>query len=400
MVADAAVVALAEATSAVEERQDHTALELLVDRLVPLSDLGVEVVRPSGQRILHNQGRIDDRLRRSGGQGNNSGGVNAGRAVGGVQVTTPGGRTATKVGTAGGVAGPGGNGVAGRSGVTVGSGPGGSAASGYRGGVAIGPQGAAAGGSRVGTATGPGGTSSGAARGGVAFGPYGSAAGSTRVAGVSSGTYYRSAAVINGQATLVRQNFGALPKSIRDLPPGGFDRAWRPIAWSALAASGVIQLSRRTTITANPWFTRARPFMWTEWERAARRSSAQQATSIATVGKEAMADPKTGEWQPLGVFAMVQDGETKATNIFQLAVNKDGVIRGEYYNATTDTAEPVYGSVSKKAQLAAWTVADRKTPVYEAGIANLTKDETTMMVHYSKDKAQQFTLVWDPATRR
>ena len=90
---------------------------------------------------------------------------------------------------------------------------------------------------------------------------------------------------------------------------------------------------------------------------------------------------------------MVGEGEEKSTNIFQLAINKDGVIRGEYYNALTDTTEPVYGSVDKKTQRAAWTVADRKSPVYEAGIANLTKDETTMLVHFSKEKAQQFTLV-------
>ena len=90
---------------------------------------------------------------------------------------------------------------------------------------------------------------------------------------------------------------------------------------------------------------------------------------------------------------MVGEGETKATNIFQLAVNKDGVIRGEYYNALTDTTETVYGSVDKKTQRAAWTVVDRKFPVYEAGIANLTKDETTMLVHFAKDKTQQFSLV-------
>src|SRR5712671_4445303 len=90
---------------------------------------------------------------------------------------------------------------------------------------------------------------------------------------------------------------------------------------------------------------------------------------------------------------MVREGDTTATNIFQLAVNKDGVIRGNYYNALTDTTEPVYGSVDKATQRAAWTVADRKTPVYEAGIANLTKDETTMLAHFSKENSQQFTLV-------
>jgi hypothetical protein len=93
------------------------------------------------------------------------------------------------------------------------------------------------------------------------------------------------------------------------------------------------------------------------------------------------------------VFAMVGEGEEKSTNLFQLAVNKQGVIAGEYYNALTDQTEPVYGSVDAKTQRAAWTVADRKFPIYEAGIANLTKDETTMLVHFSKEKAQQFTLV-------
>jgi hypothetical protein len=75
-----------------------------------------------------------------------------------------------------------------------------------------------------------------------------------------------------------------------------------------------------------------------------------------------------------------------------LAVNKDGVIRGNYYNALTDTTEPVTGSVDKKTQRAAWTVGEKKSPVYEAGIINLTKDDTTMMVHYGKDRAQQFAL--------
>src|SRR5205085_1353110 len=76
-----------------------------------------------------------------------------------------------------------------------------------------------------------------------------------------------------------------------------------------------------------------------------------------------------------------------------LAVNKAGVIRGNYYNALTDTTEPVYGQADKKTQRACWTVGDKKTPTYEAGIFNLTEEQTTMMVHYSKDKSQQFTLI-------
>jgi hypothetical protein len=118
---------------------------------------------------------------------------------------------------------------------------------------------------------------------------------------------------------------------------------------------------------------------------------AAQATEIAETGTMAEAN-KEGEWMALGVFAMVQGEETTSNNIFQLAVNKEGLIRGNYYNALTDTVEAVHGAVDKKSQRACWTVGDKKTPVYEAGIVNLTTDDTTMMVHYGKNKSQQFTL--------
>ena len=125
-------------------------------------------------------------------------------------------------------------------------------------------------------------------------------------------------------------------------------------------------------------------------------SSAEQyaarATEIADAGRQA-AVTKEEEWLPLGVFAMVQGEEETSNHIFQLAVNKQGVIRGNYYDAVTDSTSPVYGSVGKTNQRAAWTVGDRKAPVYEAGLANLTKDETTMLVHYDTDRTQQFTLI-------
>jgi hypothetical protein len=49
--------------------------------------------------------------------------------------------------------------------------------------------------------------------------------------------------------------------------------------------------------------------------------------------------------------------------------------------------------VYKDTQRAAWTVGDKKEPIYEAGFANLTKSETTMMVHFGKDRSQQWTLI-------
>jgi hypothetical protein len=119
---------------------------------------------------------------------------------------------------------------------------------------------------------------------------------------------------------------------------------------------------------------------------------AQQAETIADKGKTTRAGAEDG-WLPLGVFAMTQGGQVDGNDLFQLTVNKSGIIRGNYFNAISDSTVPVYGSVDEKTQRAAWTVGDRKEPVFEAGFANLTKSETTMLVHWGKDRAQQWNLV-------
>lgn len=119
---------------------------------------------------------------------------------------------------------------------------------------------------------------------------------------------------------------------------------------------------------------------------------AQQAITIADTGKQAEIS-KDEEWLPLGVFAMVQGEGTDSNDLFQLAVNKAGTLHGNYYNALSNTTLTIYGSVDKKTQRAAWTVGDRKEPIYETGFANLTKSETPMMVHFGKARSQQWTLI-------
>jgi hypothetical protein len=125
---------------------------------------------------------------------------------------------------------------------------------------------------------------------------------------------------------------------------------------------------------------------------ATEEAYAEEAMTIANTGAQATATEEE-EWLALGVFAMIQGEQVNGNDLFQLAVNKSGVIRGNYYNALSDSTLPVYGSVDKKTQRAAWRVGDRQMPIFEAGLANLTKSETTMLVHFGKERTQQWTLV-------
>jgi len=118
---------------------------------------------------------------------------------------------------------------------------------------------------------------------------------------------------------------------------------------------------------------------------------AAQASQIAASGN-AQPDPNT-RWQPLGVFAMAEGGQTNPLGVVQLAVNPQGVLRGNFHNTTNNSIAPIAGAVDPKTERAAWTVGGEKTPIFEAGLANLTRDQTTMLVHTADGRQQQFTLI-------
>jgi hypothetical protein len=118
----------------------------------------------------------------------------------------------------------------------------------------------------------------------------------------------------------------------------------------------------------------------------------QQALNLAAQGQQAEAPP-TDEWKALGVFALAQTGEKTSNDIFQLAVNKEGVIRGNYYDGLMDSTTPVYGSLDKKSQRAAWTIGKAKNRVFEAGIYNLTQPQCPCLVHIGTQMTNQMLLV-------
>lgn len=120
---------------------------------------------------------------------------------------------------------------------------------------------------------------------------------------------------------------------------------------------------------------------------------AQQAATIASQGGADATIAEDDQWRSLGVFAMARSQESEASNFLSLAIDKNGVLRGSYYNAVSDENSHVTGKVDKKTQRAAWTIGDKKEPVYEAGISNLTKDQLTILVHKADGKVEQMLLV-------
>ena len=117
-----------------------------------------------------------------------------------------------------------------------------------------------------------------------------------------------------------------------------------------------------------------------------------QGSALATTGAQTDTSADS-DWLPLGVFGLTKANESSSQVTIQLAVNKQGIIRGNYTDTKTDATQLVQGSVDKQTQRVAFTVGDKKSSFIETGLYNLTKDEAPCLIHFGKDRTEQWLLV-------
>jgi len=122
---------------------------------------------------------------------------------------------------------------------------------------------------------------------------------------------------------------------------------------------------------------------------------AQSAAALATVTPPANEEEGAKvEWMPLGTFAMsTGEKDTEPTRVLQLAVTKDGIIGGTFFNYQTDQAVAIQGQVDKQTQRVAFRLGERDNLVAETGLYNLTQQEAPLLVHFGDDKVENFLLI-------
>lgn len=120
----------------------------------------------------------------------------------------------------------------------------------------------------------------------------------------------------------------------------------------------------------------------------------QQAADLAMVGQNAQASD-TDKWLPLGVFALVRNEDQHPQLTLQFAVNKEGILRGNYTDTVTDHTLEIHGAIDKETQRAAWTVDNNPNFYMEAGLVNLTNGEATTLIH-KQGRTEKWLLVQLP----
>jgi hypothetical protein len=211
-----------------------------------------------------------------------------------------------------------------------------------------------------------------------------------------------SAATAAAGYEAVRNSFNASnvyrPQWWRDhpstwVPPGWVPgTAWRPATWEGIARfcgygdAAPISYDYGVNVTAqngNVFVNGASVGSTAEFSSQAAKIAQQGAAATVTAADQ---------WLPLGVFAMVRDERQHPQLIVQLALNKQGVLRGNYVDELTENTQPVRGGVDSATKRVAWLVGDNTQTVMETGLADLTDPETPALIH-KNGKTDHWILV-------
>ena len=265
-----------------------------------------------------------------------------------------------------------------------------------------------------GSRTGPGGTTIGAGRAGVKVtGPggntYTKVAGGAAIRGPGGNTVAagRGASFVNGQFvggrswSAVNGNFTRW-NSFTPGWYGGYPGAWWPGKW-AIAGTAWATVGWATAglycgcTGSGTYYDYGENVTYADGNVyygdqpvASAEQYYDQASQIADSGQT----PQNEEWLPLGVFAVIAEPtQTLADRVVQLALNKEGVIRGNLQDSLTDKVVPVVGAVDKRTQRVALKLEGNDSFVAETGLYNLTNDEVPLLIHFGPDRQEDRTLI-------
>ena len=118
----------------------------------------------------------------------------------------------------------------------------------------------------------------------------------------------------------------------------------------------------------------------------------QEAANLADTNASAPAD-NDSQWLPLGVFSLMAPDKKTPDVVLQLAIDKQGTLRGNCYEEANQKTVAIQGAVDKKTQRVAIRVGDRKDLVIETGLYSLTQDESTALVHSGPEQTTQYLMV-------
>lgn len=99
------------------------------------------------------------------------------------------------------------------------------------------------------------------------------------------------------------------------------------------------------------------------------------------------------EWLTLGAYTLRTGSGDPGTRILQLAVDREGHVRGNYFDMITNAAHNVYGLIDEHTQQVRWTLESNRQLTFVATLDQLTRSLGVVHVQLPGGERQQWQLV-------
>ncbi len=123
------------------------------------------------------------------------------------------------------------------------------------------------------------------------------------------------------------------------------------------------------------------------------QSSSDQENSPAQLANNGgLTLPADENFLSLGVFSLAPQDKIDASALVQLAVNKNGEVRGSYYDLLTDQEQTIQGALDKRTQRVTFTVGNSGPVAFETVLRDLTQASGKVTLRFENGTTKQWTL--------
>lgn len=125
------------------------------------------------------------------------------------------------------------------------------------------------------------------------------------------------------------------------------------------------------------------------------RSSILYVNAISLANSSRYFSNNQSDWLPLGTFGIFTEENISEMpqEYVSLAISKDGAVTGAYVNVEDNQPIQIEGAIDEDSQRIAWKLVGRNWPVMETGLYNLTKPESTILIHLFGGRKQVGVIV-------
>ena len=151
-------------------------------------------------------------------------------------------------------------------------------------------------------------------------------------------------------------------------------------AWAAATATGVAAWLGWAAYDANSSGTYYNTTVVYEQPPAEETEKEPAADEQVLANQMANSQNDAGEWLALGVYSVGSSSGEPTSRQLQLAVNRQGDLRGVYYDAISNTSQNLSGHIDQATQVARWSLDSNQHVSFSTNLNELTQPAGTIEV--------------------